>query len=57
MFRGAPHREQAARLLEQVLELEPDNREARLELAVLRAKFSPTPAAAWRWLRAALFGR
>ena len=89
MFRSAALRPLAARLLEQVVELDPHNPQARLELAVLSAKLgkteearaslaalaaqsrqtqlrrvrgaqfrlSPTPAAAWRWLRAALLGR
>jgi tetratricopeptide (TPR) repeat protein len=88
-FRGRALRSQAACLLEQLIELEPQNHKARLELAVLSAKLgkaeeareslealaassrngqlrrvrgaqfrlSPTPATAWRWLRAALLGR
>jgi tetratricopeptide (TPR) repeat protein len=89
-FRSAALRPQAVRLLEQVIELEPQHHpQAKVELALLMAKvgrasearaslealvpqserarlrnvraalfrLSPTPAAAWRWLRAVLLGR
>jgi tetratricopeptide (TPR) repeat protein len=87
-FKGRAFQQQRTRLLQQVLELEPGNAQAKLELAVLFSRqgrpvearealealvphargsrlrrvrgalfrLSPTPAAAWRWLRAALFG-